>query len=140
MSLARVLVVDDDVRYLEAVKRTLRRSQLEVTTARSGRLALQLAKQTPPDLVLLDVTMPCMSGHEFLRRFRSLFVWNPVTQQPVDYGRIPAIFVSGRCEERQVVSGLDAGAVDYITKPYAPNVLRARIRTQLRTLRNSHAG
>ena len=136
MSTARILVVDDDTDILASIKRILKRSKYEVFTAESGKIGLRMAMENPPDLILLDVTMPVMSGHEFLRRFRRLDTcintrladklgtyWNP---------EIPVIFLTGRTKPHQQIDGLDAGAVDYIKKSVSPNELRARIRCHLR--------
>ncbi|MFC1782143.1 response regulator transcription factor [Planctomycetota bacterium] len=136
MSTARILVVDDDTDILASIKRILKRSKYEVFTAESGKVGLRMAMENPPDLILLDVTMPVMSGHEFLRRFRRLedrfnskftdklgTSWNP---------EIPVIFLTGRTKPHQQIDGLDAGAVDYVKKSVSPNELRARIRCHLR--------
>ena len=126
MNSVRILAVDDDPNHLAAVKRILRRSRFDVTTCANPRLGLQLAVTDPPDLILLDVSMPCMSGQEFLRRLRRAEV---VLEQECE---TPVIFLSGLAASHQRVSGLDAGAVDYITKPFDPEELRARIRSRLR--------
>ena len=135
MKQRRILVVDDDSHALAAVARVLKRSQYEVELANSGKRGLRAAVAKSPDLVLLDVSMPTMSGHEFLRRFRRLETHGLLGQKAVAKAgltwRIPVIFLSGLSATRQCVSGLDAGAVDYIVKPYEADDLRARIRRQL---------
>ena len=98
-----------------------------MATARNGKTGLRMAQERPPDLVLLDVSMPTMSGHEFLRRFRRL-----VKDDSTQFTEIPVIFLTALDTPDQKVAGLDADAVDYITKPCDPDELRARIRNQLR--------
>ncbi len=136
MSSPRILAVDDDPRQLAALKRALKRSGFVVDTATSGRAGLRMAVQNPPDLILLDVSMPGMSGHEFLRRFRRLESHSlgraADASQPAAFQQTPVIFLTGLATSHQRVSGLDAGAVDYITKPFDLDELRARIRSQLR--------
>jgi len=136
MSQPRILAVDDDENQLTALKRSLRRSNFTVDTATSGRAGLRMVMRNPPDLILLDVAMPCMSGHEFLRRFRRLESRGYLTKgndcQTGVTRKIPVIFLTGLDTPHQCVSGLDAGAVDYVTKPFDPDELRARIRGQLR--------
>ena len=134
MNSVRILAVDDDPNHLAAVKRILRRSRFDVTTCANPKLGLQLAVTDPPDLILLDVSMPCMSGQEFLRRLRRAEV---VLDQECE---TPVIFLSGLAASHQRVSGLDAGAVDYITKPFDPEELRARIRNRLRHPSACHDG
>jgi len=139
MSSARILAVDDDANHLAALKRDLRRSQFEVETATNGRIGLRMAMRDAPDLVLLDVSMPCMSGYEFLRRFRRLEARGAIGGRNPEsagvFSRTPVIFLTGLATPHQQVSGLNAGAVDYITKPHDPDELRARIRSQLRSAR-----
>jgi len=136
---ARILAVDDDRHQLAALRRILRRSGFEVVTAENGRTGLRLAMRYPPDLVLLDVSMPTMSGHEFLRRFRRLEARGLIRSvDPSGICRgceIPVIFLTALGAPPQRVSGLDAGAADYITKPFDAEELRARIRCQLRRAR-----
>ena len=133
MSEARILVVDDEPSQLAALRRVLRRSRYEVETAASGRIALRMVVASRPDLILLDVSMPRMSGHEFLRRLRRLEAkgLTGVSGQ-AETLPIPVIFLTALDAPHQIVSGLDAGAVDYVTKPYDAEELRARIRRQLR--------
>ncbi len=126
----RILAVDDDAHQLAAIKRCLRRSRFEVTTAASGKVGLRMAREHPPDLVLLDVSMPTMSGYEFLRRFRRLNGTNGAR-----FDEIPVIFLTALAAPDQKTAGLNADAVDYITKPFEPDELRARIRNQLRRSR-----
>jgi two-component system, OmpR family, KDP operon response regulator KdpE len=126
-----ILVVDDDPGYLSATARVLRRSRYDVRTARGGRIGLRAAVQAPPDLMLLDISMPTMSGHEFLRRLRRLERAGRL-KHGGGQGEIPVLFVSALAAPRQRVAGLDAGASDYIIKPFDPEELRARVRRHLR--------
>ncbi len=89
--------------------------------ATSGAQALQLALAQQPDLILLDVMMPQLDGHEVLRRFAG----DPAT------AAIPVIFVTGQEGPDEEVTGLELGAVDFISKPINPVIVRARVRTQL---------
>ena len=136
LSNTRILVIDDDKNLRASVRRILKRSGFEVETAASGRIGLRLAMECPPDLILLDVTMPAMSGHDFLRRLRRLQdrprgnAANSVGLGQLD--EVPVIFLTGRSEPRQVIDGLDTDVIDYISKPVDPDELRARIRNQLR--------
>jgi DNA-binding response OmpR family regulator len=136
MSWAHVLAVDDEPAQLSSLKRILRRSDVEVETATSGRLGLRVAVCWHPDLILLDVSMPTMSGLEFARRLRRLesraAPWKHDGDSEAVSFPTPIIFVTALGATHQRVSGLDAGAVDYITKPFEPDELRARVRNQLK--------
>lgn len=129
-----VLVVDDDRSQRAAYQRVLRRSHYQVSCAASGKDGLRMLIEQRPDLVLLDVMMPAMSGHEFLRRLKRL----ERRQKPGDedqrsaFVAPPVIFVSGRTRLHDRIDGLDAGASDYVTKPFEADDLRARIRRLLR--------
>jgi DNA-binding response OmpR family regulator len=120
MTVVRVLAVDDaaDTRLL--VKRALEREGYEVTEAASGAAALDAIRDQVPDVVLLDVTMPDMSGLEVLTTVRRI--------QP----ELPVILVTGRDSESDRVLGLDLGADDYLVKPFSVRELAARIRSVTR--------
>jgi len=116
-----ILVVDDDAANLDILGWFLR-PHYNVLAAPSGALALQIAAGDPkPDLILLDILMPGMSGDEVLAQLRK----NPATRD------IPVIFVTGLESPEDEQKGLEFGAVDYITKPYRPAVVLARVQTQL---------
>jgi putative two-component system response regulator len=118
---ARVLVIDDDRGSLNALKRALR-LHFEVLAADSGQAGLEIAGGPDrPELILLDVMMPVMSGYQVLERLQA----NPQTK------RIPVIFITGMDTEDDEAQGLKMGAVDYVTKPYKPSILVARISTHL---------
>jgi two-component system cell cycle response regulator len=115
-----ILAVDDDQDNLTMVSRTLEYEGFRVEQASSGEEALEKLKKISPDLVLLDINMPGLSGLDTLKRLR-------LRDQYVS-----VIFVSARNETSDVVKGLDAGADDYVCKPFEPLELLARVRAQLR--------
>ncbi len=115
-----VLVVDDEERVRSLLRQYLTREGFEVLTASDGREALQMARNKP-DVVILDVMMPEMDGYEFLRRFRA---------EP--HGSVPVIMLTARVEDADAVLGLELGADEYVTKPFSPRVLVARVRALLR--------
>lgn len=115
----RILVVDDEMPILRLLRRILKASGYEVLAAASGLEALDLAHQQPPDLVLLDLSMPGMDGLAVCRELRQWLA-------------VPIIVVSARGEERYKVHALDLGADDYLTKPFGYDELLARVRACLR--------
>jgi DNA-binding response OmpR family regulator len=121
--MARVLVVDDEPRIVQLVRDYLERAGFAVSTARDGREALMRARQDRPDLILLDLGLPELDGLEVTRRLRR------------DSG-VPIIMLTARDEETDKVVGLELGADDYVTKPFSPRELTARVRAVLRR----HAG
>ena len=122
----RILIVDDETDILELVDYNLSREGYFVIRAASGELALESVERGKPDLVLLDLKLPGLDGYEVARRMR---------QSPETAG-IPIIMLTARGEESDVVAGLELGADDYVTKPFSPKVLAARIRNVLRRSRN----
>src|SRR4051812_40247280 len=118
-----VLVIDDSVLIHSLVRVRLEDEPVEVHFADSGRAGLEKAASLDPDLILLDVDMPEMDGFEACRRLKA----DPATSA------IPVVFLSGASTAQQKVQGLDLGAVDYVTKPFDPAELRARVRAALRT-------
>ena len=112
-----LLVVDDDSANRDVLSRRLSRQGHDVRTASNGREALQMAAAQPFDLVLLDIMMPDMDGYEVLGHIKS----DPLLQQ------IPVIMISSLNEVQSVVRCIDAGAEDYLTKPFDPTLLRARV-------------
>ena len=111
----RVLVVDDDVQIIRAMRINLRARGHEVDTAEDGAAALRLATQNRPDLVLLDLGLPDMEGLEVLRRLRG-------------WSQVPIIVLSARHSAGEKVRCLDSGADDYVTKPFGMDELLARMR------------
>jgi putative two-component system response regulator len=117
---AVVLVVDDAAESIDVARGVLG-AEFQVKAAISGAKALDVIAQNPPDLVLLDVMMPDMSGYEVCRRLKT----NPRTAQ------IPVVFATTLSDADSEAEGLELGAVDYVTKPYVPALLRSRIRTHI---------
>jgi two-component system response regulator RegX3 len=121
-----VLVVDDDQAILEAVSYNLRRDGLEVLTAGDGLAGLEAARTHEPDLIVLDLMLPRMSGLEVCRAVRA--------ERPV-----PILMLTARDSEADKVAGLELGADDYLTKPFSMRELRARVQAALRRDRLSRA-
>lgn len=116
-AIQRVLVVDDSRAQLKMVETMVRRWGYEVMTADSGHRALEIVRNTPPDLILSDWMMPGMTGLEFCRHFRAL------SQNGYGY----FILLTSKSEKGDIAKGLDAGADDFLTKPVNAHELRARI-------------
>ncbi|EWS80801.1 transcriptional regulator [Brachybacterium phenoliresistens] len=116
---SRILVVDDDQAIAEMVGIVLRGKGFEVVTTPDGASALEAFGQVRPDLVLLDLMLPGMDGIEVCRRLRR------------DSG-VPVIMLTARSDTADVVEGLEAGADDYLTKPFEPDELVARIKARVR--------
>jgi two-component system, OmpR family, KDP operon response regulator KdpE len=116
---ARILLVDDEVSIQRAVAPLLRSRGYEVNVAGNGTSAMDLISQEPPDLVVLDLGLPDVDGVEVCRRIRA-------------HSTMPIIILSARGGESDKVAALDLGADDYVTKPFGPEELLARIRVALR--------
>jgi two-component system, OmpR family, KDP operon response regulator KdpE len=114
-----VLVVDDDQRMRRLLRLNLEQAGYHVTATGDPKEGLNLAELEPPDLVLLDVMMPDMDGFAFLTRLR-------------EFSPVPVIMLTAKGEERDKVHGLELGADDYLTKPFGPAELIARVRAVLR--------
>jgi DNA-binding response OmpR family regulator len=114
-----ILVVDDEERLTSLVKAYLTQEGFRVVTARNGREALFIARQEKPDLIVLDLMMPEMDGYEFMRLHRK-------------ERETPIILLTARVEDSDKVLGLELGADDYVTKPFSPRELTARVRAVLR--------
>jgi OmpR family response regulator RpaB len=119
-----ILVVDDDRAVCQMLEIRLPMAGYSALTANDGVTALEMAEQKTPDLVVLDVMLPDMSGYEVCRQLR-------------DRHRIPIIMLSGLSEIKERIMGLEAGADDYITKPFSPRELEARIATILRRTKDA---
>lgn len=117
----RILVVDDSRIHLKNLSGILQREGHECLLARSGREALQKVQSEKPEIILLDLLMPDMTGYETCQRLREI----PGAVQ------IPVLFMTGLNDAESKVQGFDAGAVDYITKPFEEGELLARVRTHL---------
>jgi len=119
-----ILAVDDEASNLQLLRQILH-DHYRLLFAKDGARALELANKEKPDLVLLDVMMPGMSGYEVCAALKA----NPLTAP------IPVIFVTALSDTADELEGFEAGAVDYITKPVSPPVVRARVRTHLSLVR-----
>ena len=117
----RVLVVDDDAKAVELVRLYLNRDGYRVLSAYNGTEGLRLAREAHPDLVVLDLMLPGMDGLEVCRTLRS-------------ESEVPIIMLTARTTEEDKLAGLDLGADDYLTKPFSPKELAARVRAVLRRL------
>lgn len=117
-----IFVVDDDRDVAEAIERLLRRVGYEVAVAYRGADALALARQRRPDLVVLDIVMPGMSGIEVCRHMRAV----------PGLDRIPVLFLTGRSAISDKIEGYEAGADDYLTKPFDLRELELRVKALLR--------
>ena len=116
-----IMVVDDEPRLVSLVEAYLTQEGFRVVTAGDGRQALFLARQEKPDLIVLDIMMPEMDGYDFMRLYRK--------EQET-----PIILLTARVEDDDKVLGLELGADDYLTKPFRPRELVARIRAVLRRM------
>ena len=118
----RILAVEDDERIRSAVKLALEDEGWTVDEAGSGEEAIELFSRATPDVVLIDIMLPGMDGFELCRTLRRT-------------SDVPIVMVTARNDTHDVVAGLEAGADDYLTKPFAPKELSARIRALLRRIR-----
>jgi DNA-binding response OmpR family regulator len=121
---ANILVVDDDPRLLRLVRVNLERAGFQVNTATNGPAALDQLDLEPPDVVVLDITMPGMDGFAVTQRIREI-------------SGVPIIMLTAMGEQSQKVRGLEMGADDYLTKPFDPDELVARVRALLRRSKSS---
>jgi two-component system, OmpR family, alkaline phosphatase synthesis response regulator PhoP len=121
-AMPKILLVDDEIMLLNSISYILNQQGYEVTCAENGSRALDLARQHPPDLILLDINLPDGDGFQVCRRLKQ----DPQTAD------IPVIMVTARVSADDVVEGFECSAEDYVTKPYQPRVLLARIAAVLR--------
>lgn len=115
----RILIVDDDPQLRETVTIVLSTQDYNVQAAAAGKEGLAQALAISPDLVILDVNLPDMEGFEVVRELRR-------------FSSVPVLMLTGRAESTDIVSGLDSGADDYLTKPFKSDELLARVRALLR--------
>jgi DNA-binding response OmpR family regulator len=123
----RILAVEDDERIRSAVKLALEDEGWVVDEADSGEAAIDMFQQSAPDVVLIDIMLPGIDGFELCRSIRR-------------HSDVPVVMVTARNDTHDIVAGLEAGADDYLTKPFAPKELAARIRALLRRIRPSIPG
>ena len=124
MNTKRILIIEDDRDVLELEKYNLKHAGYEVYTAMTGSAGLLEASKILPDTIVLDLMLPEMDGLEVCKQLR-------LSKKTA---HIPIIMVTAKGEEHDVVSGLEAGADDYITKPFSPKILIARVNTILRRI------
>ncbi|MGH8014609.1 MAG: response regulator, partial [Candidatus Zixiibacteriota bacterium] len=118
----RILVIEDEPEIREIISYNLSKAGYRVTTAATGEDGLKSVFNQPPELVVLDLMLPGMCGLDVCRQIRS----------DARTASVPIIMLTARSEESDVITGLEVGADDYITKPFSPRVLVARIRARLR--------
>lgn len=123
----RILTVEDDERIRTSVRLALEDEGWEVDESPNGEEALAAFRRAPADVVLVDIMLPGMSGFDLCRNLRR-------------FSDVPIVVVTARSDTHDVVAGLEAGADDYLTKPFAPKELSARIRALLRRARPSAGG
>ncbi|MCP3855785.1 MAG: response regulator transcription factor [Actinomycetia bacterium] len=123
----RILTVEDDERIRSAVKLALEDEGWQVNEAENGEGALESFNREPADVVLIDIMLPGIDGFEVCRSIRRI-------------SDVPIVMVTARADTHDVVAGLEAGADDYLTKPFAPKELSARIRALLRRARTADPG
>ncbi|WP_241432217.1 response regulator transcription factor [Ilumatobacter nonamiensis] len=123
----RILAVEDDERIRSAVKLALEDEGWVVDEAESGEQAIELFQRSTPDVVLIDIMLPGIDGFELCRTLRRT-------------SDVPVVMVTARNDTHDIVAGLEAGADDYLTKPFAPKELSARIRALLRRIRPGAQG
>ena len=122
MSKSTIVVVEDEEDIYEVVRYNLEKEGFHVHGAFSGEIAQQKITEHQPDLVLLDLMLPGISGLDLCRKLK----------QQDETRQIPIIMVTAKTEDSDIVAGLELGAEDYITKPFSPRVLIARVRSVLR--------
>jgi two-component system KDP operon response regulator KdpE len=120
----RILVVDDDPLVTKLLSTTLLKNGYEVNTVTGGLQALEFIESEPPDLIILDILLPELSGYEVARKIR-------------ESSQVPIIILSGICSEIEKVRCLDLGADDYISKPFGPRELLARVHAVLRRAKSA---
>jgi DNA-binding response OmpR family regulator len=118
----KIVVIEDEADILEVIEYNLRREGFDVVSSESGEDGLEKVESAAPDLILLDLMLPEIDGIELCRRLKS----DPLT------AGIPIIMVTAKGEESDVVLGLGVGADDYVTKPFSPKELIARVKAVLR--------
>lgn len=115
----KILVIEDEVKIVEFIESYLLNSGYEVIKAEAGRKGLELFEDQKPDMVLLDLMLPDISGEDICRRIRKI-------------SKIPIIMLTAKTSEESIINGLDIGADDYITKPFSPRQMVARVNALLR--------
>lgn len=119
--MAKILIAEDERDIRDLIAFTLRFAGYEVFAATNGEEAVEMAPKVNPDLILMDVRMPRMTGYEACR----------VMKQNPSLKDIPVVFLSAKGQESEIKQGMEAGAEEYLLKPFAPDQLTARIKTIL---------
>ena len=114
----KIVLAEDEPQIARLIEFKLKKEGYQVTWKENGKEALEAIKAEEPDLVILDVMMPVMDGYEVLRRLK----------EDENLKSIPVIMLTARAQEKDVVKGIDMGAEDYITKPFHPAELLARVK------------
>jgi len=127
MANAKILIVDDDKKIVELVTAYLKRDGYHVLAAYDGQQAIDLARHKQPDLIILDLALPQVDGMDVCRVLRA-------------ESNVPIIMLTARTTEDDKLAGLDLGADDYVTKPFSPRELVARVRTVLRRVGEKEVG
>lgn len=122
MKRKKILIIEDETDILEMIQYNLERDGYRVVSSRDGEVGLEVAREENPDLVLLDLMLPGLDGVEVCRQLKE----DPVTRP------IPVVMVTAKGEESDVVLGLGVGADDYVSKPFSPKELLARVKAVLR--------
>jgi two-component system alkaline phosphatase synthesis response regulator PhoP len=122
MARGQILVVEDEEDILELIEFNLKKEGYQISTATSGEKAINLALKNPPQLILLDIMLPGMDGLEVCKHLKH----DPATMH------VPIVMLTAKGEESDIITGLEIGADDYMTKPFSPRVLVARVRNLLR--------
>ena len=117
-----ILIVDDEFAILELITYNLEKAGFSVIRSENGATALQLARDSQPDLIILDLMLPDMSGLDICR----------IIKHDEKTSHIPIIMATAKTEDSDIVTGLELGATDYVTKPFSPRVLIARVQSVLR--------
>jgi DNA-binding response OmpR family regulator len=115
--MAKILIAEDERDIRELIEFTLKYAGHEVVKASNGAEAVDLAPQVKPDLILMDVRMPRMTGYEACRAIKAID----------EVKNVPVVFLSAKGQQTEMDTGIDAGAYDYILKPFAPDQLTRRI-------------
>ena len=120
--MAKVLIAEDERDIRDLITFTLRFAGHDVVAAANGEEAVEKARKEKPDLILMDVRMPRMTGYEACKKIK----------EDESINNIPVVFLSAKGQESEVTAGLNAGAVEYILKPFSPDQLTERVRTILK--------
>jgi adenylate cyclase len=118
---SRILLIEDALANIQTLSAVLKEQSYQVSVATSGQQALDLLERVRPDLILLDIMMPGIDGFETCRRIKASTLWR----------EIPIIFLTAKTETADILRGFEAGAVDYVSKPFNTPELLARVRTHL---------